>query len=58
MTNDVFCKPEGVYIAFVLSRLWILAPGFNQSSRGESGKYSSPFCLSVWLVRGMVDGSW
>ena len=41
----LFCEPEGVYIVFVQSRLWILTTGFNQSSWGESGKYSSP----VWL---------
>ena len=52
MTNDVFCEPEGVYIVFVGSRLWIPTPGFHQSSHGESGKYSCPVCLSVWFVRG------
>ena len=54
MTNDVFCQPEGVYIVLVRSQLWILTPGFNQSSRGESGKCSSPVCLPVWLVKGCM----
>ena len=52
MTNDVICEPEGVYVFFVRSLLWIPTPGFNQSSRDELGKYSSPVCLSVRLVGG------
>ena len=52
LCNDKWCflSVKGVYIVLNRSWTWILTPGFNQSSRGESGKYSSPVCLSVWLV--------
>ena len=33
------------------SRFWIPTPGYNQSSRGGLGKYSSPVCLSLQLIR-------
>ena len=51
-TNDVFRQPVRIYLVLIRSQLWIPTPGFNQSSWGESGKYSSRVNLSVWLVRG------
>ena len=47
VTNDVFCQPEGDDIVLDRSQLWILTPGINQSSRSESGKYSSLVFVSM-----------
>ena len=49
-----FCQPEGVYIMLDQCLLRVLTPGFNQSSRGMSGKCSSPVCVSVSSLLGLA----
>ena len=45
-----FVNQGGLYSAGLIP-----TPGFNQSSKGECGKYSNPVCLSVQLL-GVATG--